>query len=421
MKNVCITSFNMSIDWNNIDIKALDKKQSIKYIILQGEYCKDKKKHIQGFIQFHSKKEMTFIKKLLQDNTLHIEKMRGTPKQARDYCSDIYTDEKGESKDIWMKHIEYGELDETTERQRSDLIELKNKIVEGQRLNKILLDSDDNKEIHNILMYNKTLKALELEVRQNKCKNDLVEEYKKTEWKEWQQKILAKLEEKPDGRTIQWIHENTGNIGKSYLGDYIVANKDAFHITGGKKADILFAYEGQEIIIIDLPRDDTENKDQQEYIYNVIETLLGRVYLNTKYESKMVFKPKAHIIIFANNPPKTSKLSNDRWDITDLNQTPKDTEILEEPTYTDIDSESSDEPCKPSNCIPYKIDRTKKHKHTTLNQLKKLKKRPPTPNAIRSDYSDSDEFEQDIRKMDNYNKYILKEIERQNKRVENLY
>ena len=128
----------------------------------------------------------------------------------------------------------------------------------------------------------------------------------------------------------------------------------------------------------------------------------------------MVFKPKAHIIIFAYNPPKTSKLSNDRWNITDLNHHPLPEQVEEqEQQYTD--EESSDEPCKPSNCIPYKIDRTKKHK------LKKKIVKPHSPVKILSDYSDSDDYEQDIRKMDNYNKYILKEIEKQNKRVENLY
>jgi len=89
-KNICFTSFNTDIDWINQNIGEMDKKQSIKYIIYQGELCKDGKKHIQGFLQLNKKKEMTFIKKLLNDKTLHIEPMRGTPEQARLYCTNEY-------------------------------------------------------------------------------------------------------------------------------------------------------------------------------------------------------------------------------------------------------------------------------------------------------------------------------------------
>ena len=318
-KNICFTSFNMDIDWKELNIEQIDKKQSIKYIIYQGEHCKDGKKHIQGFLQLHKKKEFTFIKKLIGDKTLHIENMKGTPEQARHYCTNEYKDKDGNHKSIWLEQIEYGEIDHTNQGKRTDLLELKTKIIEGQSLTTILKNSDDNKEIHNILQYGKGLKELQQIVQQDKVKEDLIQEYKDVEWKPFQQDILDIIKDKPDGRTINWIWEEKGNIGKSYIGDYIVSNHNAFHITGGKKADILYAYEGQETIIIDLPRDETKEKEQQKYIYNVIETLLGRVYLNTKYQSKMMYKPKTHILIFANNPPDQSQLSQDRWNIVDLN------------------------------------------------------------------------------------------------------
>ena len=169
-KNICFTSFNTDIDWEHQNIGEMDKKQSIKYIIYQGELCKDGKKHIQGFLQFHKKKEMTFIKKLLNDKTLHIEPMRGTPEQARLYCTNEYIDKEGNKKDIWFQQIEYGEIDHTISGTRTDLIALKNKIVDGERLDNILINSTDNKEIHNILQYNRTLKKLEQVVRYESIK-----------------------------------------------------------------------------------------------------------------------------------------------------------------------------------------------------------------------------------------------------------
>lgn len=319
VKNWCFTSFNMDIEWEQINIEQIDNKNNIKYIIYQGEHCKDGKKHIQGFIQLKDRKEMTYIKKLLGDKTLHLEPMRGTAEQAQLYCTKDYIDSEGIKKDIWLEQIEYGEIDTTKSGTRTDLITLRNKIIDGESINSILMHTDDNKEIHNLLQYNKPLKELEQNIKQQIIKDNLIEEYKDVKWETFQQDIINIVNEKPDGRTINWIWEETGKIGKSYIGDYLVATKNAFHITGGKKADILYAYEGQETIIIDLPRDNTEDKEQQKYIYNIIETLLGRVYLNTKYQSKMMYKPKAHIIIFANNYPDIKTLSQDRWNITDLN------------------------------------------------------------------------------------------------------
>ena len=47
-----------------------------------GEYTKDNKKHIQGFIQFTAKKRLEQIKKLLDDNTVHLEMMKGNLKNS---------------------------------------------------------------------------------------------------------------------------------------------------------------------------------------------------------------------------------------------------------------------------------------------------------------------------------------------------
>ncbi|AXH76395.1 MAG: putative viral replication protein [Cressdnaviricota sp.] len=311
-KNICFTSFNIENNWEQYDIEKMDKKQSIKYIIYQGELCKDGKKHIQGFLQLHKKKEMTFIKKLLNDKTLHIEPMRGTPEQARLYCTDEYIDKEGNKKDIWFNQIEYGELDNTTERQRTDLISLKNKIVDGERVDKILLESTDNKEIHNILQYNRTLKKLEQVVRYESIKTQLLQQFKDVKWNKVQTKILEIISERPDNREVNWIYDEDGNTGKSYLSKYLQLTEDIYYITGGKQNDILYGYEGQEIVIIDLARTYADNL---EHIYTIIENLKNGMYLSTKYETIQKIFKVPHIIVMANFRPDKTKLSRDRWNI----------------------------------------------------------------------------------------------------------
>lgn len=304
----------MNLEWEHFDINIIDTKQKIKYMIIQGEHCKDGKKHIQGFIQFHNKIRPETIKKMLKDNTLHIEPMRGTPEQARKYCTDEYIDKEGKYKDIWMSHKEYGELDTTTERQRTDLVELKNKIVEGQKLNNILMDSTDNKEIHNILQYNRPLKKLEEEVQMKNMREKLLKKYENVKFNKLQCKILDILVENVDDRKVHWIYDEYGNSGKSYMAKYLQLTRDTYYITGGKQNDILYGYEGQDLVIIDLARTYADNL---EHIYTIIENLKNGQYLSTKYETKQKLFEIPYIIVMANFKPDKTKLSKDRWDIID--------------------------------------------------------------------------------------------------------
>lgn len=312
MKNVCFTSFNIDIDWFGRDYQTLDNKNNIKYMVIQGELCKDGKKHIQGFIQFHNKKRMDFIKKLLTDNTLHIEPMRGTPEQARRYCTDEYTDDKGDNKEIWHKQYEYGELDNTVQGTRTDLLGLKNKIVEGHKVKNILIDSTDSKEIHNILQYNRPLKKLEEEIQTISIKQKLLKQYNNIKWNKLQQYILDKINDTVNDRTVYWVYDEDGNSGKSYLSKYLQLTRDTYYITGGKQNDILYGYEGQQIVIIDLARTYADNL---EHIYTIIENLKNGQYLSTKYETKQKLFEVPHIIVMANFEPDKSKLSRDRWNM----------------------------------------------------------------------------------------------------------
>lgn len=314
LKNVCITSFNMDIKWDEFSVEKIDTKNKIKYMIIQGEHCKDGKKHIQGFIQFHTKIRMDTIKKLLGDKTLHIEPMRGTPEQARNYCTDEYIDKDGNNKDIWLKQYEYGELDNTIQGTRTDLIALKNKIKDGNKLMDIIDDSNDNKEIHNILQYNRPLKAYQDHKQYMSMREKLRKQYENVKWNKLQCKILDILVENVDNRKVHWFYDEYGNSGKSYIAKYLQLTRDTYYITGGKQNDILYGYEGQQLVIIDLARTYADNL---EHIYTIIENLKNGQYLSTKYETKQKLFEIPYIMVMANFKPDKTRLSNDRWDIID--------------------------------------------------------------------------------------------------------
>jgi len=304
----------MDIDWEQFDVEKIDTKNKIKYMIIQGEHCKDGKKHIQGFIQFNTKQRIEAVKKLLNDKTLHIEVMRGTPQQARDYCTNQYEDKDGNKKDIWMSQYEYGELDTTISGTRTDLITLKNKIVDGNKIQDILIESNDSKEIHNILQYNRPLKALEEHIQTISIKQKLLKHYEGVKWNKIQLKILDILDNNVDDREVNWIYDEDGNSGKSYISKYLQLTRDTYYITGGKQNDILYGYQGQQNVVIDLARTYADNI---EHIYTIIENLKNGQYLSTKYETKQKLFEIPHIIVMANFKPDMTKLSKDRWNIID--------------------------------------------------------------------------------------------------------
>jgi len=313
-KNWCFTAFNNLEQYEDINnILKRDKKQTIKYIIYQGEYTKDNKQHIQGFIQFKTIKDMTYIKKLLDDNTAHLEKMKGTAEQASNYCKK--TEKDGEPQEIYLQVQTYGELDITTSGTRTDLIELKNRLIEGETLNNIMMDTQDERTLRNCVQYNRTLRELQHTIHQKTQRELIIEKYENIEWNKLQKHLISIIETEQDTRKINWVYDEYGNTGKTHFAKYFVAKGDTYYITGGKQADILYSYEGQSIIIYDLARTYADNID---HIYTTIENLKNGFYLSTKYNSEQrIYNKQPIIIILANFKPDTSKLSADRWNIID--------------------------------------------------------------------------------------------------------
>lgn len=154
-------------------------------------------------------------------------------------------------------------------------------------------------------------------------KIQILQQYESTVWKKWQQEILDILETQPDGRTIHWVYDPTGNNGKSYLCRYIY-NKYKCIIASGKMTDIFNQCknfldennnEDPEIILVDTPRSNIE------YIsYTALEKLKDKLLYSGKYEGGIVqFLNDVHVIVFANEKPALGKMSYDRFNIININ------------------------------------------------------------------------------------------------------
>lgn len=152
------------------------------------------------------------------------------------------------------------------------------------------------------------------------------------EMKQWQKDICNLIETKPDNRTINWYYDLKGNIGKTELAKHICLNYNALYVQG-KASDVKFGVtnwikekKSIDVIIYGIPR------SYENFVsYDVLESIKDGIFFSTKYESEMIIFNSPHIIVLCNFMPDESKLSSDRWKITNLGSD-KDDEIM----YDDI-------------------------------------------------------------------------------------
>lgn len=84
LRNACIT-------WNNPPVEQIgpfgeDMDPRVTYLVWSLECGKAGNIHWQMYVEFSQQMSMSQIKKIFGNNTIHIERRKGTAKQAADYC-----------------------------------------------------------------------------------------------------------------------------------------------------------------------------------------------------------------------------------------------------------------------------------------------------------------------------------------------
>lgn len=139
-------------------------------------------------------------------------------------------------------------------------------------------------------------------------------EYESVTWKPWQSDVLEIISEKPDSRTITWIYEHNGNVGKSFLARYLACRSDTV-ISSGKASDIFNQVKTlidngsqPKVVVCDIPR------VAKDYVsYQALENLKNGYLYSGKYEGGKCVFPHLHVVCFANQMPEIQKMSKDRW------------------------------------------------------------------------------------------------------------
>lgn len=137
----------------------------------------------------------------------------------------------------------------------------------------------------------------------------------------WQQGLMDILEGFPSRRTILWYCDSVGNVGKSYFADHYGDHRSCV-VNGGTHSDIFHLLAGtlpKDVVFFDYPREKEGN-----FPYSVLEQLKNGRFTSGKYQSRAVRFRVPHVVVFANFYPDTTKMSQDRWMIKDL-----DTYVIE--------------------------------------------------------------------------------------------
>lgn len=149
---------------------------------------------------------------------------------------------------------------------------------------------------------------------------DPLVDVERVELRDWQRQLADRINGEADDRTIYFYVDEQGAAGKSFFTQYCFSSNDSTQVFSiGKRDDIAHSVDPtKRVFIFDIPR------GGMEYLqYNVLEMLKNRLVYSPKYDSKTkVLQFKPHVIVFSNEEPDQTKLTNDRFDITFISDTP---------------------------------------------------------------------------------------------------
>lgn len=145
---------------------------------------------------------------------------------------------------------------------------------------------------------------------------------KKVKLYEWQIFLENLYSCKPDDRKIFWFWENKGNSGKSSFCKYMrLKYGKSVYIIGGTSKDTFHGIQKRlieektelKMIFVDITR-----SSYNSVSYNALESLKNGYFYSSKYDSSEILMNTVHIVCFCNYKPDITKLSQDRWEIVEI-------------------------------------------------------------------------------------------------------
>lgn len=132
----------------------------------------------------------------------------------------------------------------------------------------------------------------------------------------WQYDLVDLLDQPPDDRTIIYIWEKTGNVGKSKLVKWMCFNKKATRIPLGTATQLkcsVISEGAHKVYLIDIPRSIGSEERLGDLFSAIEEVKNGHIKTAMYGKPSELFMEPPHVVVFSNYPPSLKLCSVDRW------------------------------------------------------------------------------------------------------------
>lgn len=303
-----VRSYKYIFTWNNYPEDYRDQLENnigdIKWLICAEEVAPSTgTKHLQGYVEFKGKRRWDALKKLNFGEThVHWQPAKGNPKDQWEYITKTLEGDEDDWGDEFFEigiRPSFGLSSKQMKQRQSNAEKNEQRWIDAREAAKEGRFDDIPPQLY--IPHMRTWKALHQEEK-NK-----VTPLTNFNLRPWQEKVKELVEGPVDDRKIFWYWESTGNVGKSWMGTYLLRNHNATVISNGKTADIAYLLNAPTLVVFDISREGIEHVN-----YGVMENIKdGRIF-SPKYESTIKFFEKPHLIVFANEPCPHGKFSEDR-------------------------------------------------------------------------------------------------------------
>jgi len=268
----------------------------IKYLVVGRERAGTGTPHLQGYVVFNTNQRLGRIKSLLGERG-HYETSRGTPLEASEYCK-----KDGDFDEFGELPRRVGRPPQPSVADFCDWVRATAPLEVTQRAIAINFPSL-------WLRYGERLLSLSLHLLG-------YPELETRPLRGWQSDLEEALNEEPDDRSIRFYVDEEGGKGKSYFIRYFFTKSEKCQMLGvGKRDDIAHVVDvSKSIFLFNVPR------GGMEYLqYTILEQLKDRCVFSPKYNSVMkVLNSKCHVVVFCNEAPDMTKMSEDRYIVINL-------------------------------------------------------------------------------------------------------
>lgn len=291
-RNYCFTIFFNDAEQAAVPLTALPPR--VKYLVWQLERCPNTQRlHWQGYLELEGVMRMNAVKQL---NPLfaaaHFERRAGSQDEAIAYCK------KPESRVAGPWEIGQPAIQG---RKRHTIADVTDYYMENPQCT--MEDLEQLFPSVTLLHYSKIENFLSRQKRVKVDDSSFVP-------RPWQQHLLNLLAAEPNDRTVIWVTDTVGNMGKSRLAFHLQCQFDAVSLSGQLK-DMAFTWRNKpsKIAIFDISRAQAEYSN---HVYSMAESLKNRFLCSSKYESVSFTFPAPHVIIFSNKSWNRELFSADR-------------------------------------------------------------------------------------------------------------